>query len=76
MNVIETQNLNSCITKSYWCHICKQEFTRIVMKNIESKCINCNSTFCEEIEAENNNDHPSNFRPFNINQSNYPLIFR
>jgi len=66
MNIIETSNIG--ITKLYWCHICKQEFTRIVFKFIESKCVNCNSTFCEEINRENISDHPSRFTPFDINQ--------
>jgi len=69
MNSIETINQRNCFTRSYWCHICKQEFTRIVMQYIEIKCVNCNSTFCEELNIENANDHPSNFRAFNINHS-------
>ena len=68
MNSIETTTHNICLTKSFWCHICKQEFTRIVMQSVNTKCVNCNSPFCEEINAQSINDHPSTFRPFNINQ--------
>lgn len=69
MNTLDNINQSVCVTKTYFCHICRQEFTRIVMKNIENKCVNCHSTFCEELSTENRDDHPSNFRPFNINQS-------
>jgi len=74
--MITIENSNIGVTKLYWCHICKQEFTRITFKIIESKCINCNSTFCEEISQENRNDHPSRFTPFDINQSNLIIYNR
>ena len=68
---IENSNPSIGMTRLFWCHMCKQEFTRIVLTNIESKCVNCSSNFCEEINSENITDHPSHFTPFDINQSKF-----
>lgn len=53
-------------TKKYWCHICKKEFSKIYIENIEIQCSFCGGTFCEELDQEDNTseNHPSHFRPF------------
>ena len=72
------------VLKKYWCHICKREFSKIFIENIDIQCNFCGKTFCEELEQEsfsnantsnqNNNvneNHPSNFQPYEpISSSN------
>ena len=59
-------------TKSYWCHLCKKEFNKLYIENLEIQCRFCSNYFCEELtpqsqqqqNRENENDHPSNFIPY------------
>jgi hypothetical protein len=53
----------SSSTRTYWCHICKREFNKIFIENVEVQCINCHNNFCEEITSESS-DHPSTFEPY------------
>jgi E3 ubiquitin-protein ligase RNF115/126 len=52
------------ITKCYWCHLCKKEFNRLFVENSEVHCRQCGKTFCEEILGISQDDHPSNYQPF------------
>ncbi len=51
-------------TKSYWCHLCQKEFSRLYIENSEVHCRSCGKTFCEEINSQNSNEHPSNYQPY------------
>ncbi len=52
-------------TKSYWCHLCKKEFNKIFIENIDIQCRFCGNNFCEEInQIENIEQHPSTFIPY------------
>jgi E3 ubiquitin-protein ligase RNF115/126 len=65
------QEFTSSMTKSYWCHICKIEFTRIYIDGVEVFCQNCDKSFCEDLSLiENQIDHPSNFVPYSDNSQN------
>ena len=72
--VNSTDNITNVpsITKQYWCHICKKEFSNIYNENIDVKCFYCGKTFCEIIEAGDNSDrsHPSHFNPILLNNIN------
>lgn len=58
-------------TKSYWCHTCKKEFSKLYIKNVEVQCRFCGGNFCEEIVNSNDNtDHPSHFQPYEAANSN------
>lgn len=63
-NLIQTST-----TKSYWCHICKHEFSKIFIEDCDVKCRQCGKTFVEEIQNENNQEHPSSYQPY-VNISN------
>ncbi len=62
--------------KKYWCHLCKREFTKLYIPNIDIQCNYCGNTFCEEFDNNiniNSDSHPINFEPFsmrNYNNSN------
>lgn len=62
MNTIDL-GYSTSMTKTYWCHLCKKEFSRIFIENVEVQCRFCGNNFCEEI-TQNNEDHPCNFQPF------------
>ena len=72
MNVSSSSSSNSNIyttssTKKYWCHICKKEFSKIYIENIEIQCTYCGNTFCEELENNisiNSELHPIHYEPF------------
>ena len=51
-------------TKTYWCHLCKKEFSKLYIENTEVHCRLCGKTFCEEITSEEEEEHPSNYQPF------------
>ena len=86
MNVSSSSSSNSNIyttssTKKYWCHLCKKEFSKIYIENIEIQCTYCGNTFCEELQNEDplSENHPSHFQPYdsaynnlnnNINRNN------
>ena len=70
------------VLKKYWCHICKKEFSKIYIENIDIQCNYCGKTFCEELEQEPlsntntnnqlnnvNENHPSNFQPYEPSSS-------
>lgn len=57
------------MTKSYWCHLCKKDFSRLYVENSEVHCRQCGKTFCEEIVNNNENDHPSNYQPYEHRRS-------
>ena len=61
----------SSSTRTYWCHICKREFTKIFIENVEVQCINCRNNFCEEITSETS-DHPSTFEPYESQHNQRP----
>ena len=68
----ETLEYAPSISKKYWCHTCKKEFTSLYIENLDIQCKFCGKTFCEEIDLINN---PSDFRPYdpserNINNNN------
>lgn len=53
--------------KKYWCHICKREFSKIFIENIDIQCTHCGKTFCEELlypSHQTSQAHPSNFQPY------------
>lgn len=58
------------ITKTYWCHLCKKEFNKLYIENLEIQCRFCGNNFCEELpQNQNDNDHPSNFIPYESENS-------
>lgn len=64
MNTIDLPYTTS-ITKSYWCHLCKKDFNRIFIENVEIQCRFCGNNFCEEINPlEDLQEHPSAFIPY------------
>ena len=77
MNVSSSSSTNSNIyttssTKKYWCHICKKEFSKIYIENIEIQCTYCGNTFCEELQNEDplSENHPSHFQPYDSTYNN------
>lgn len=54
-------------TKSYWCHLCRREFSKIYIEDSEVQCLICKSTLCEEIIEKS--PSPSEFTPYNMNDS-------
>ena len=61
-------------TKSYWCHLCKKEFNKLYIENLEIQCRFCGNNFCEELSPQSQNqgtenDHPSNFIPYESENS-------
>lgn len=68
MNSMIDLGYSTSITKSYWCHICKREFNKIFIENVEVQCRSCGSNFCEEISSDTTTiDHPSTFEPYESN---------
>jgi E3 ubiquitin-protein ligase RNF115/126 len=63
MNTIDIAYSTST-TRTYWCHLCKREFDKIYIENIEVQCRFCGNNFCEEITPDTTNDHPSVFEPY------------
>ena len=67
--------------KKYWCHLCKKEFSKLYIPNIDIQCNYCGNTFCEELDNNtniNSESHPINFEPFSMrssNNNNNPIIF-
>ena len=77
MNVSSSSSSNSNIyttssTKKYWCHLCKKEFSKIYIENIEIQCTDCGNTFCEELQNEDplSENHPSHFQPYDSTYNN------
>ena len=77
MNVSSSSSSNSNIyttssTKKYWCHLCKKEFYKISIENIEIQCTYCGNTFCEELQNEDplSENHPSHFQPYDSTYNN------
>ena len=63
--------------KKYWCHLCKKEFNKLYIPNIDIQCIYCGNTFCEELENNisiNSESHPIHYEPFSSrnNEENSP----
>jgi len=56
-------------TKNYWCHLCKKEFSKIYIENVDIQCRFCGNNFCEEITVQNETDHPSSFIPYESENS-------
>ena len=58
--------------KKYWCHLCKKEFSKLYIPNIDIQCNYCGNTFCEELENSNilSESHPIHFEPFSFNNNN------
>jgi E3 ubiquitin-protein ligase RNF115/126 len=60
----------SSLSKSYWCHLCRKEFNKIYIENIDIQCRFCGNNFCEEIDPDEELDqHPSTFIPYESNNS-------
>lgn len=56
---------STSVTKKYWCHICKKEFNKIFIENVEVQCTSCGNNFCEEISNNQEHvEHPIHFRPY------------
>ena len=76
--MISTQNslgYTTSPTKRYWCHKCRKEFSKIHIENIDIQCSYCGGTFCEELDNQSSDEHPSNFRPFNNPRGNISTMF-
>jgi E3 ubiquitin-protein ligase RNF115/126 len=73
MNTLDLAYTTS-ITKSYWCHLCKKEFNKIFIENMDIQCRFCGNNFCEEInQTEDLEQHPSTFVPYeSANSQNQP----
>ena len=59
--------------KKYWCHICKKEFIKLYIPNIDIQCNYCGNTFCEELENNiniNSESHPIHYEPFSMRNNN------
>jgi E3 ubiquitin-protein ligase RNF115/126 len=64
MNALDLAYTTST-TKSYWCHLCKREFSKILIENVDIQCRFCGNNFCEEINtSEDLEQHPSTFIPY------------
>lgn len=64
MNTLDLAYTTST-TKSYWCHLCKKEFNKIFIENVDIQCRFCGNNFCEEInQSEDLEQHPSTFVPY------------
>jgi E3 ubiquitin-protein ligase RNF115/126 len=77
MNSID-MGYSTSITKIYWCHLCKKEFNKIFIDNVDIQCRICGNNFCEEITAESSSDHPSVFHPYespNSTSNNRNLVY-
>jgi len=65
-------------TKTFWCHLCKREFNKIFIENVDIQCRYCGNFFCEEINPNEDFDqHPSTFIPYessNTNNNSNPRI--
>lgn len=67
-----TNHLSS--TRRYWCHLCKREFNKIYIDNTEVQCTTCGNNFCEELSNNTSEeDHPSNFEPYESPQEELAL---
>ena len=70
MNSISSEfGYSHSITKNYWCHICKKEFSKLFIENVDIQCRFCGHNFCEEINTHNEMDHPSTFVPYESENS-------
>ncbi len=56
------------VTKNYWCHLCKCEFSKLFVENTDVRCRDCGKTFCEEINNSLTDEHPSQYQPYVVNQ--------
>lgn len=54
-------------TKSYWCHLCRKDFSKIYIEDSEIQCLICKGTLCEEIIEKS--PSPWEFTPYNMNDS-------
>jgi E3 ubiquitin-protein ligase RNF115/126 len=68
MNSIE-MGYTTSTTKTYWCHLCKKEFSKLYIENVEIQCRFCGNNFCEEIALDSTTDHPSSFQPYESQNS-------
>lgn len=70
MNALDLAYTTST-TKTYWCHLCKKEFSKIFIENVDIQCRFCGNNFCEEINnSEDLEQHPSTFIPYESSNSN------
>ena len=73
INIQQELTYQQSITKTYWCHLCKKEFNKLYIENLEVQCRFCGNHFCEELnpltQNPNDNDHPSNFIPYESENS-------
>lgn len=73
-----TLNYTTSVIKKYWCHICKREFQKIYIENIDVQCTYCGQTFCEELDVEDQaqDNHPSHFQPYDSSENRSSTITR
>ena len=83
MSIPPQQNQNSLnyttsVIKKYWCHICKKEFQKIYIENMDIQCTFCGQTFCEELETEDEsqNNHPIHFQAYDSSENRNSNISR
>lgn len=71
-------NYTTSVIKKYWCHLCKKEFQKIFIENMDIQCAFCGHTFCEELETEDQtqNSHPIHFQPYESTQNRSSTISR
>jgi E3 ubiquitin-protein ligase RNF115/126 len=70
INTHQEMTYQQSITKTYWCHLCKKEFNKLYIENFEIQCRFCGNNFCEELpQNQSDNDHPSNFVPYESENS-------
>lgn len=73
------QTYSTSVTKVFWCHICKKEFNKLFIENVDVLCRYCGGNFCEEIISNvMDQQHPSHFQPYEAHpqtqrQSNNPF---
>ena len=62
MKTIDRFQYNTALTKNFWCFNCKREFSKLCLEQLDVKCSNCVSVFCEDIVSRDND--PRKFEPF------------
>jgi E3 ubiquitin-protein ligase RNF115/126 len=68
MNTMDVEIEYSPNYKTYWCHICKKDFKKTYIEDLEVQCAICGKPFCEEVSQDI--DHPSSFQPYEVHRTN------
>ena len=63
---------NKNLTKNFWCHICRIEFSKIVIEGNDVMCRACSSNFIEDISEtiKTGEEHPSTFEVYEKENTN------